>query len=135
MVKGAGLALAVLVTALGQARPCCCWLDFLQAPANEQASAAPGRHSCCGVRTPAPAAPCAVDSAPRACNCPTVKECSIPYRETTAPGASGPFVAEFPEAGRDSSRMAEALARVARCNAFDLPPPDDLCVLHHTLLI
>jgi hypothetical protein len=44
-------------------------------------------------------------------------------------------VAEFPEAERDASRMTEALARVARCNAFDLPPPFDLCVLHHALLI
>ena len=135
MVKGAGLALALLLTALGAARPCCCFLEFLQVPAREQASVAPNAHSCCGARTETAPAPCAVDSAPCACNCPAVKECSVPYRETAAPGASGPFAAEFTEAERDASRTPEGLARVARCNAFDLPPPDDLCVLHHTLLI
>jgi hypothetical protein len=132
MVRCVGVALALLLTALGHARPCCCWLDFLQAPAREQAFAAAKPHSCCGARTAAPAAPCTVEGAPRPCNCPTVKECSVPYREAST---AAPPPAEFTEAGHDASPVRAELVRAEHCNAFDLPPPYDLCVLHHTLLI
>lgn len=138
MWRSAVMAWVLLLTCLGQARPCCCWTEMLRA-LNPAAVSVPVA-SCCHAESPEPTTPVGVDalkaaSSQESCACPELAPASAPERTSATLDASAPALAAMQALHSPSADSALFLDRQSFAWGRTPAPPSGIYLLHAALLI